>query len=85
MTHFRFRYEQIGYVRWRCRIVRRRAMLLVPPLVSIALHESTASAWRRTIPTFTPLPPAAIELHIGKFVVSEDGDPQLLGHPNIRY
>ena len=85
MTHFRFRYKQIGYVRWRCRTARRRAMLLVLSLVGIARHKPTASAWRRTLLTIAPLPPVAIELQIGKFVVSEEGDPQLLGHPNIRY
>lgn len=85
MTHFRFRYKQIGYMRWRCRTARRRALLLVLPLEGVARRKSTASAWRCTILTFTLLPPATVKLKIGKFVVSEKGDPQLLGHPNIRY
>lgn len=85
MTHFRFRYKRIGYMRWRCRSAQRRAILLVLPLTAAARYASTTAAWRRTVPVFVPIVPVVAVLRVGEFVVGEEGDPQLLGHPDIRY
>lgn len=84
MTRIRFCHKQISYVRWRCRIARRRALLL-PPLALPIRQAPAAATWRRTMPPPVPMPLVATVLHIGKFIVSEMGDPQLLGHPDIRY
>ncbi|WP_210514292.1 hypothetical protein [Hymenobacter terricola] len=85
MTHFRFRYKQIGYMRWRCRAARRRATLLVLPMAAAARYASAMAPWRRTAPVFVSIMPVAAVLRVGDFVVSEEGDSQLSGHPGIRY
>lgn len=85
MTHFRFRHKQVACQRWRHRTAHRRAFRLVLPLVGNARQAPATAAWRRTAPAFVPMPSVAVVLHIGKFVVSEAGDPQLHGHPDIRY
>ena len=86
MTHFRFRYKRVGYMRWRCRTAQRRTTPLVPSLIVAAQYDaSITAAWRRTMPVFAPVFPTAMELRVGDFIVSEAGDPQLLGHPDIRY
>jgi hypothetical protein len=85
MTHFRFRYKRIGYMRWRCRTANRRAMLLVLPLASAAQFAPSTAAWRRTVPVFVPVPSPQVILKIGDFVIGAEGDPQLSGHPGIRY
>lgn len=84
MTQIRFRHQQISYVRWRCRTARRRA-LPPPPLAAAARQAPDATTWRHALPPPVPMPLVATVLHIGKFIVSEMGDPQLLGHPDIRY
>jgi hypothetical protein len=85
MIHFRFRYKRVGYMRWRCRSTQRRAVLLVLPLTVAAQHAPSMAAWRRTVPVFVPVVPVVATLRVGEFVVSEEGDPQLQGHPDIRY
>lgn len=85
MTHFRFRYKRIGYMRWRCRTASRRAMVLVLPMGAATQFAPSTAAWRRTIPVFVPMPKPQAILKIGDFVVSEEGDPQLSGHPDILY
>ncbi|HEX8507751.1 MAG TPA: hypothetical protein VF630_20480 [Hymenobacter sp.] len=89
MTHFRFRYKRVGYIRWRRRAARRRTLLVVTPLAAVEPGASSASAWRRSpLAEAAPKAPAAPVqrvLQVGEFVVSEEGDPQLTGHPDIRY
>jgi hypothetical protein len=85
MTHFRFRYKLVGYMRWRCRAASRRVTLLMIQQVSAAQFAPSTAAWRRTMPTFAPVPKLQQILKIGDFVVGEEGDPQLVGHPDIRY
>jgi len=85
MTHFRFRYKRVGFMRWRCRSTSRRTVLLVLPLAAAAQFAPSMAAWRRTIPTFAPIPNPQVVLKIGDFIVSEEGDPQLTGHPDILY
>lgn len=85
MTHFRFRHKQIAYQRWRCRVARRRTFLPLLPLVSNLRQAPATATWRRTAPALVPMPSVTVVLHIGKFVISEAGDPQLHGHPDIRY
>jgi hypothetical protein len=46
---------------------------------------ASAAAWRSAFPAIIQLKPVATVLRIGDFVVGEDGDPQLLGHPDILY
>jgi len=85
MTHFRFRYKRVGYMRWRCRAASRRTTLLLLPLTTAAGHLPNRAVWRRTIPFRLPLPTQPAVLHVGAYVVSQQGDPQLSGHPDIRY
>ncbi|MBF9223749.1 hypothetical protein [Hymenobacter ruricola] len=84
MTHFRFRYKCMGYLRWRFRVGRRRAVLLAPAETAAARKASTA-AWRHRWPAPTPPKPVVTALRVGDYIVGEDGDPQLQGHPDIRY
>jgi hypothetical protein len=46
---------------------------------------ANAAAWRGAFPAIIQLKPVTSVLRIGDFVVGEDGDPQLLGHPDILY
>jgi hypothetical protein len=86
MTHFRFRYKRIGFMRWRCRTARYRAGLLFLPLAIGRQYAPSRAAWRRTIPPLLP-PTAAVAtvLQVGAFVVGAEGDPNLSGHPDIRH
>ena len=86
MTHFRFRYKRIGFMRWRCRTARHRPSLLFLPMAIGKQQVPSRAAWRRTMPA--QLPPTvavAIVLQVGAFVVGAEGDPNLSGHPDIRY
>ncbi|WP_201977670.1 hypothetical protein [Hymenobacter rubidus] len=85
MTHFRFRYKRVGYMRWRCRTASRRAILIVLPLTAAARFKPSTAAWRRTVPVFVPIQVPSPVLVVGDFVVGEEADPQLVGHPDIRY
>lgn len=85
MTHFRFRYKRIGYLRWRCRSAKYRTMLLLLPLSMAPKHAPSTAAWRRTIPVFVPIAVNPVSFQIGDFIVGEQSDPQLVGHPDIRY
>jgi hypothetical protein len=84
MTHFRFRYTYSGYLRWRFRAGRRAALMTQPAAPPMARKPSTA-AWRHFWPVPEVPKPAPAALRVGDYVVGEDGDPQLQGHPDIRY
>ena len=85
MSHFRFRYKQIGYMRWRRRAASRRTTLLALPEIIGPQQTPSTAAWRRRVPATVLLPPVAVALRVGWFMVSEEGDPRLSGHPGIRY
>jgi hypothetical protein len=85
MTHFRFRYKRVGYARWRCRSAKRRATLLVLPLAAAASFSPTTAAWRRTAPAMVHSVNTSRTLVVGNFVIGEESDPQLTGHPDILY
>ncbi|SFQ27502.1 hypothetical protein SAMN04515668_1670 [Hymenobacter arizonensis] len=85
MTHFRFRHKRVGYMRWRRRAAGRCALFVVLPFESSTQQNSSTAFWRRAIPVIIQLQPLATVLHVGGFMVGEEGDPQLLGHPDIRY
>jgi hypothetical protein len=59
--------------------------LLVLPLAATGQFAPAMASWRRTFPTFVPLPDPQAILKIGDYVVGKEGDPQLSGHPDIRY
>ncbi|MDO7847967.1 hypothetical protein Q5H92_16495 [Hymenobacter sp. M29] len=84
MTHFRFRYKCMSYRRWRCRASRRSTQRFMVPLATTGFAPS-AAAWRRMLPAPVRLQPAAKALQIGDYVVGEEGDLLLYGHPDIRY
>lgn len=89
MTHFRFRYKRVGYIRWRRRAARHQAVLVVTPVAVVEQGVPSRSAWRRSfsVEAAPEVPAAPVQgiLQVGEFVVSEEGDPQLTGHPDIRY
>ncbi|WP_460617897.1 hypothetical protein [Hymenobacter ruber] len=85
MTHFRFRYKRAGYMRWRRRAVRARIALRPLPLPADARYAPSMAAWRRTPPPVAPLAPIGLMLQVGSYLVGEESDPQLTGHPDIRY
>jgi hypothetical protein len=84
MTHFRFRYKCMSYRRWRYRASRRRTQQLMVPLVLTDFAPS-APAWRRRLPAPVLLVATPKALRVGDYLVSEEGDLQLYGHPDIRY
>ncbi|WP_125932439.1 hypothetical protein [Hymenobacter glacialis] len=85
MTHFRFRYKRMGYMRWRWRTASRQAKLLVLPKSTDISCAPGAAAWRRMMAKAVVLNPVLTTLRVGQFLVSEEWDPQLAGHPDIRY
>jgi hypothetical protein len=85
MTHFRFRHKRVGYMRWRCRTSQRRTFLVALPLLVSTHHAPSTAAWRRSAPALEVLSRPVAVLKIGDFIVSEEGDPQITGHPDIRY
>ncbi len=82
MTCLRFRYKPAGCVRWRNRYIRRRAALVLP---RAAAHIPDAAAGWLATPWEVPAAAAVRVFRIGAYVVGEEGDPQLQGHPGIRY
>lgn len=87
MTHFRFRFKQVGYRRWRWRAAHRRTDRLVRLFAVEAGHAARPGRRRSALGLLGGawLAPAAAVLRVGGFEVGEAGDPQLLGHPDIRY
>ena len=73
------------YVRWRCRAARVWVALLVLPLASGSWRTPSAAAWRRIPPVMVVPTPIHFILQVGNYLVGEESDPQLTGHPNIRY
>ncbi len=84
MMHFRFWHKRMGYFRWRCRAARRRALFLAAR-AQAAAGRMPGVAGRRRRRAAAATPPAATALRVGEYLVSAEGDPQLLGHPGIRY
>ncbi|MGY3088570.1 hypothetical protein ACVWYF_001603 [Hymenobacter sp. UYAg731] len=70
-------------MRWRCRTARVRTAVL--PLATGARHAPSLAAWRRTQPVVMPPIPISLMLQVGRYLVGAEGDPQLSGHPDIRY
>lgn len=85
MTHFRFRYKRVGYMRWRTRSASRQAKLQALPTGTAAHFAPSAAAWRRMMARAVVLNPVLTTLRVGQFLVSDEWDPQLAGHPDIRY
>ena len=85
MTHFRFRYKRVGYMRWRCRSASRRVALLAFPVAAVVPVAPATASWRRSVPKLVQVAEPQSILKIGDFVVGEEGDPKLIGHPDIRY
>ena len=83
MTHFRFRYKRVGYIRWRHRTAGRRRVTVLP--AAPVQRASHAAMQRRTMTVLVRLSPVAKVLKYGDYFIGEEGDPQLLGHPDIRY
>ena len=85
MSRFRFYYKRMSYRRWLIRTARRRVLQLGLPLPAAIRSTRGMTAWRRSIPVFAHSVSVAVVLRIGGFVIGEAGDPQLSGHPGIRY
>ena len=85
MTHFRFRYHRVGSIRRRFRAISCRALVLLFPLAEGRIFAPGMAVWRRALPVALPPVAASPTLQVGDFVVSAEGDPQLSGHPDIRY
>ena len=86
MTRFRFYYRCVGCLRRRWRGARHRAVLPIIPVAMARAKRPSAAAWRRTLALEAAVPaPSATTYRVGAFVVGEDGDPKLHGHPDICY
>ncbi|GAB3878100.1 hypothetical protein GCM10028824_39370 [Hymenobacter segetis] len=55
------------------------------PLSADARYAPSMAAWRRAQPLAAPLAPISAMLQVGSYLVGEESDPQLTGHPDIRY
>ena len=85
MNNFRMRYKRIGYIRWRCRTASRRAIRPTSPVPVGVLRAPVSAFWRQVMTDIEPLAPVAVVLRVGEFVIGEEGDSQLSGHPDIIY
>ena len=72
-------------MRWRCRAASHRTTLLLLACTPAARHMPSQAAWRRTASVQLPAAPQPLVLRVGDYMVSEQGDPQISGHPDIRY
>lgn len=84
MVPFRFRHNQNSYIRWRCRVVRWRSVRLVLPLEAVKQKRLVIHSGRRIKSAVIKVQLVSMVLQIGKFVVGQEGDSQLHGHPDIR-
>ena len=83
MTHFQFRHKRASYIRWWRRAPHRRAAAVVFPFAA-AWYLPSTTMWRRT-ETVSLTVESTHTLRVGEFIIGEEGDPHLLGHPGIRY
>lgn len=72
-----------GFARWRQQAGQRRGFGLVPVPAAAGVRPR---AIRPCYPLTTTLGlVATATIRIGEFVISPEGDPRILGHPQIRY
>ena len=83
MTHFRLRFKQMGFMRWRLRTAGRQTTPGGLPLGAFAYHAPSTAPWWRTVPAMKPLLPETKMMELGELLISNG--PQLGGHPDIRY
>lgn len=69
----------------RCRLARRQALVLMLFVALTARPGALSAGGQGPRPALAPAVPVATVLRVGDYVVCEDGDPQLMGHPGIRY
>ena len=81
MNSSRFHYKQMAYLRWRVTLTQRR----VCPQIWLQMPVPNQLAGRYPAVMFGYVGPAGPVLQVGDYVVSEEGDPRLWGHPDIRY
>ena len=68
---------------WRHRAARRRTVRLFLPFGPASGQSPSQATWRLPLRVLLPAPPRV--LRVGDYVVGEQGDPRLSGHPDIRY
>ena len=83
MVHSRIKQKTTGRHHWRQQAASRRVGRLAYQAAELVAHSKemqaanlVSSKLKHSILT---------TLRIGDFIVGHDGDPQLLGHPEIRY
>lgn len=81
MNSSRIHYKQMGCLRWRAVLARRRSC----PLLWLRIPAPNQLGGRYPAVMFVYPGPAGPVLRVGDYVVSEEGDPRLWGHPDIRY
>ena len=80
----RIHFFRTGFTQWRRQAARRRRPSLV--FIAPAVEFGPAALPRRygMRATIQPLG-KSVTIQIGEFVISSEGDPRILGHPQIRY
>ncbi|MCI1188218.1 hypothetical protein MON38_12380 [Hymenobacter sp. DH14] len=76
--------SRTGLVKWRQLALRRRGVALV--LIAQSARAKPVAGSRRYL-VAAPVCPVGkrATIRIGEFVISPEGDPRILGHPQIRY
>ena len=87
MVHSRIKQKTTGRHRWRQQAASRRRSLRMGGLAYQAAELVAHSKEMQAANLVSSKLKHSIltTLRIGDFIVGHDGDPQLLGHPEIRY
>ena len=72
-----------GFAHWRQQARQRRGLVPMPVVQATTAKPRAIRAVYQVTTTADLVATATIQ--IGGFVISPEGDPQLLGHPQIRY
>lgn len=76
--------SQNGLARWRQAAIQRRGVALVPAALATKA-DCPATTRLGAAPSSVYLAASKSTIQIGEFVISPEGDPRILGHPQIRY
>ena len=75
---------RVGLAQWRQAAIRRRGVALVAVVRVVPVQAVAANSCGLVAGTLGPVG-SAPSIRIGEFVISPEGDPRILGHPQIRY
>ena len=86
MTPLLFFNLRPGLAQWRRRAAsRHRQVRILVAAGSSAVVPGRPARRLHLLPSPPAICPAAVGIRVGEFIVGENGDHRILGHPDIRY